>query len=244
MHEIIKVNHDTDMPTISARDLHARLCIDTRFNDWFRRMCEYGFSEGKDFYSKMSKTPEPVGRPPADYDLTVDMAKEIAMIQRTPTGKQIREYLINLEKAWNSPEQIMARALKMADATIMQLKGETVEKDKRIEEMRPKEVFADAVTESTDCILVRDLAKLIKQNGYNTGEVRLYRWMRENGYIMKVGTMPTQRAMNMGLFRVKKRTIPQPCGKERIESTTMVTGKGQQYFVNKFIELKGARYEE
>lgn len=88
MDEIISVN--TDMGTVSARELHERLRIGTRFNDWFARMCEYGFVEETDFYSKMSKTDSGGGRPPMDYDVSLDMAKQICMIQRTPEGKRCR----------------------------------------------------------------------------------------------------------------------------------------------------------
>lgn len=105
MEQIINVNIDTQ--TVSARELYEQLHIGTRFNDWFPRMCEYGFTEGADFYSKMSKTSETGGRPSTDYDIFVDMAKQICMIQRTPEGKQVRQYLIDLEKAWNTPEQVM-----------------------------------------------------------------------------------------------------------------------------------------
>ena len=87
MKDLIKINYDTEQPTVSARELHEGLEIGTRFNDWFLRMVEYGFSEGKDFYSKMSKTSESTGGHPAtDYDITVDMAKQICMIQRTDKG--------------------------------------------------------------------------------------------------------------------------------------------------------------
>ena len=99
MNELIKVNYGTEQPTVSARDLHEGLEISTRFNDWFPRMAEYGFLEGKDFYSKMSKTSDKGGRPSVDYEITVDMAKQICMIQRTDKGKQYREYFLELEKA-------------------------------------------------------------------------------------------------------------------------------------------------
>ena len=105
MNQLITVNFDTQ--TVSARELHEKLKIGTRFNDWFPRMVEYGFSDGTDFYSKMSKT-ENGGRPSTDYEITVDMAKQICMIQRTPEGKACRQYLIDLEKAWNTPEQVFA----------------------------------------------------------------------------------------------------------------------------------------
>ena len=108
MSELIAVNYDTQ--TVSARELHEKLRIGTKFTTWFEIMCEYGFEDGKEFFPKMGKTSEQGGRPYVDYDISVDMAKQICMIQRTPEGKQCRQYLIDLEKAWNTPEQVMARA--------------------------------------------------------------------------------------------------------------------------------------
>lgn len=236
MNEILKVNNDTQ--TVSARELHERLKINTRFNDWFPRMVEYGFSDGLDFYSKMSKT-ENGGRPSKDYDISIDMAKQICMIQRTPEGKAVRQYLIDLEKAWNTPEQVMARALKFADKEIEKLKKSNaglLEDNKR---MKPKEIFADAVSVSHTSILVGDMAKLLKQNGVDIGQKRLFEWLREKGYLIKRKgsdwNMPTQKSMDMGLFDIKESTVNNPDGSVRINRTTKVTGKGQQYFINKFL---------
>ena len=120
MNELIKVDYSTDRPTVSARELHEFLGIETRYNDWFRRMCEYGFSEGQDFYSFLSKTSDG-GRPAQDAQLTIDMAKEICMLQRNEKGKQARQYFIQLEKDWNSPEKVMARALQIADQKLHML---------------------------------------------------------------------------------------------------------------------------
>ena len=119
MNELIVVNYDenADRPTVMGRDLHKALEVETRYNDWFKRMCEYGFSENEDFYSILSKTHEG-GRPSTDHQLTIEMAKEICMIQRTEKGKQCRRYFIEVEKAWNNPEAIMARALKIANNKI------------------------------------------------------------------------------------------------------------------------------
>ena len=177
MNEILKVDVDTQM--VSARELHEKLHISTRFNDWFPRMCEYGFVENEDFYSKMSKT-ENGGRPSKDYEISVDMAKQICMIQRTPEGKACRQYLIDLEKAWNTPEQVMARALKIANKTIDSLKSDNTKLIEDNARMKPKEIFADAVSASETSLLVRDVAKLIRQNGVKIGEKRLYKWLREN----------------------------------------------------------------
>ena len=235
MNEILKVDIDTQ--TVSARELHEKLHISTRFNDWFPRMCEYGFTENEDFYSKMSKTGNG-GRPSKDYEISVDMAKQICMIQRTPEGKACRQYLIDLEKAWNTPEQVMARALRIADRQIEELKSHNLQLEQKIEADKPKTIFADAVSTSKTSILVGDLAKLICQNGYQIGQKRLFSWLRDNGYLVKSGSsynMPMQRYVEQGLFEVKESNVQNPDGSVRITRTTKVTGKGQVYFVNKFI---------
>jgi len=112
--------YESENPTVSARELHEKLHIDSNFTTWFKRMCEYGFEEGKDFFPKLEESTG--GRPSKEFEIQIDMAKQICMLQRTPEGKQIRQYFIDLEKAWNTPEQIFARALKMADKTIESLK--------------------------------------------------------------------------------------------------------------------------
>ena len=238
MNDLVKVNFDTQ--TISARELHSTLNIGTKFTTWFERMCEYGFTEGNEFFPKMGETSKQCGgRPSADYDISVDMAKQICMIQRTPEGKAVRQYLIDLEKAWNTPEQVMARALRIADRTIDELKYSNQCLAAVNEEMKPKAIFADAVATSHTSILIGDLAKLISQNGVNIGQKRLFKWLRDNGYLIKREgsdrNMPTQRSMEMKLFEVKESTISNPDGSVRITRTPKVTGKGQQYFVNKFL---------
>lgn len=238
MNELLNVNFDTQ--TVSARELHEQLHIKTAFKDWFPRMCEYGFEEGKDFCSKLSETSEKGGRPSKDADVSVDMAKQICMIQRTPEGKQCRQYLLDLEKAWNTPEQVMARALKIANRTIDSLKEHNTKLIEDCERMKPKEIFADAVSASKTSILIGDLAKLICQNGCQIGQKRLFEWMRANGYlILRKGSdynMPTQRSMEMGLFEIKESTHLNGDGLNVISKTPKVTGKGQQYFINKFMK--------
>ena len=120
MQDLLKINYETEEPTVSARELYDRLNIKSNFTTWFRRMCEYGFEDGKDFFPKMEESTG--GRPSEEFAMKIDMAKEICMLQRSPEGKQIRQYFIDLEKAWNTPEQVFARALKMADKTIEKLK--------------------------------------------------------------------------------------------------------------------------
>lgn len=236
MNELLNVNFDTQ--TVSARELHEQLHIGTKFTTWFERMKEYGFTEGNEFFPKMGETSESGGRPSVDYDISVDMAKQICMIQRTPEGKAIRQYLIDLEKAWNTPEQVMARALKIADRQIEELKNSNLLLEQKIEADKPKTIFADAVSASHTSILIGDLAKLICQNGYQIGQKRLFQWMRDNGYLIKSGSsynMPTQRYVEHGLFEIKESNVQNPDGSVRITRTTKVTGKGQVYFVNKFL---------
>ncbi len=150
MEEIIKVNQDT--MTVSARDLHEKLEIGTKFTTWFERMCEYGFEEGREFFPKMGETSEIGGRPSVDYNISVDMAKQICMIQRTEKGKEVRQYFIDLEKVWNTPEQVMARALKLADHTIHSLTAQ-------ISEMKPKAEYFDELVDRKLNINLRDTAK-------------------------------------------------------------------------------------
>ncbi|MDE7094434.1 MAG: phage antirepressor KilAC domain-containing protein [Oscillospiraceae bacterium] len=118
------------------------------------------------------------------------------------------------------------------------------EQNKRIEEMRPKEIFADALTTSDKSILVGDLAKILKQNGVDTGQKRLFAWLRENGYLMKHGAsynLPTQRSMELGLFETKETPVIHADGHTTVSFTVKVTGKGQQYFVNKFLGIEAVR---
>lgn len=236
MNEIIKVNYENETHTVSARELHKSLNIGTEFRKWFPRMAEYGFSENEDYKRVSQKCPTLGGEQTVvDYNISVDMAKQICMIQRTPEGKQVRQYLIDLEKAWNTPEQVMARALKLADKKIDELKTQNLKLVEDNERMKPKEVFADAVSASDNSMLVRDLAKIIKQNGVPLGERRFYDWLRKNGYICKGNTTPTQKAMELGLFEIIVRTITRGNGLPIETQTTKITGKGQQYFINKFL---------
>ena len=236
MSDLIKINYDTEQPTMSARELHEGLEIKTAFKDWFPRMAEYGFEAEKDFCSKMSESTG--GRPATDYQISVDMAKQICMIQRSEKGRQYRQYFLDLEKAWNTPEQIFARALKMADRTIDSLKHQNEGLLRDVKRMKPKEIFADAVACSQTSILIGDLAKILKQNGIKTGQKRLFETLRAEGFLIKGGSsknMPTQKSMEMELFEVKEGTYVDSSGRNITTKTTKVTGKGQQYFINHFL---------
>lgn len=240
MENLIPVNYGSEQPTVSARDLHEGLEINTDFRKWFPRMTEYGFAENVDWKRVYQKCPTLGGaQNMVDYQISVDMAKQICMIQRSEKGRLYRQYFLDLEKAWNTPEQVFARALRMADKTIESLKADNTVLLESVERMRPKEVFADAVSGSQTSILIGELAKLLKQNGIEIGQRRLFSWMRENGFLIKRGSsrnMPTQKGMELGLFEIKEGSYINGAGANITTKTTKVTGKGQQYFVNKFLQ--------
>ena len=154
-----------------------------------------------------------------------------------PSVRKNGGYIANQENM--TPEQIMAAGLQAAQKIIEEKNRQIQEQEADIQRMRPKEVFADAVTTSRTSILIGQLAKIISQNGVQIGQNRLFAWLRENGYlIIRRGTdynMPTQRVMEMRLFEIKERTVNKPDGSSMITRTTLITGKGQQYFINKFL---------
>lgn len=222
---------------VSGRELHEFLEIGTQYTKWFNRMTEYGFEENQDYgllsQKRLTNNPKNPYTEITDHTLTIDMAKEISMIQRNKQGKRARRYFLQVEKAWNSPEMIMKRALQFADNKINDLQTQ-------IEADKPKVLFADAVSASYTSILVGDLAKLLRQNGVDIGQNRLFQWLRDNGYLIsrkgESWNSPTQYSMDRGWFEVKERTHQEPNGSVRITKTTKVTGKGQQFFINKFLE--------
>lgn len=238
---LIPINYEGEQPTVSARDLHEALEIKSKYADWFKNMSAYGFVENMDYFT-FSKNLENGGRT-IDHNISVDMAKQICMIQRSEKGKLYRQYFVDLEKAWNTPEQVMARALKLADRTIDTLKEDNKKLIEENERMKPKEIFADAVSASTSSILIGDLAKLLRQNGVDTGQKRLFEQLRNEGYLMKTGSsrnMPKQKYVANGFFQIKETVISNPDGSVRMTKTTKVTGKGQQYFLNKYLKKEEA----
>jgi len=157
-----------------------------------------------------------------------------------PSIRRNGGYIANQENL--SDEELLAKALLVAKNKIAEKDKIIEEKDSRIAQMKPKEIFADAVSASRTSILIGELAKLLKQNGINAGQNRLFMWLRENGYLIKKRgasyNMPTQASMNMGIFEIKETTSVNPDGSIRTNRTTKVTGKGQQYFINKFLGTK------
>ena len=239
MNELIKVKVRGDQQLVSARDLYNELGVKTRFSQWAKQNFKH-FRENIDFSSVVTTTQQnQYGgiKELQDYALTIEMAKHLAMMSGTDKGYQVRDYFIRVEQAWNSPEMVMKRALDIAKAKVEALENENAV-------MRPKAIFADAVSVSDTSILVGELAKLLKQNGIEIGQNRLFAWMRQNGYLInRKGTdynMPTQRSMDLQLFKIKETSIQHSDGHVTVNKTPKVTGKGQQYFINKFLSEKSA----
>lgn len=234
MNELIKVDFSGEKPAVSARELHEFLGVETPYHKWFPRMCEYGFIESEDYVVTDIFVHNPAGGPQSmkDAALSIDMAKEICMIQRNEKGKLARQYFLALERDWNSPERVMARALEIAHKKLRCL-----EEQRELD--RPKVLFANAVAAARTSILVGELAKVLKQNGVDMGQNRLFTWLRENGYLIRRNgsdyNMPTQKAMEMGLFEIKETVVAHADGHTDTKKTPKVTGRGQQYFINKFL---------
>ncbi|EJT8453028.1 phage antirepressor KilAC domain-containing protein [Listeria monocytogenes] len=235
MNELIKVTtNENDEQLVSARDLHKGLEVKTRFSQWVTQNFK-NFRESIDFTSVVATTVVNNGalRELQDYALSVEMAKHIAMMTGTTKGYEVRDYFITVEKAWNDPDMVVKRAMQ-----IQQKKIETLQLENS--ELKPKALFADSVSASHTSILVGELAKLIKQNGVNVGANRLFGWLRDKGYLIKrkgaSWNMPTQLSMEQDLFEIKETVISHSDGHTSISKTPKVTGKGQIYFVNKFLD--------
>lgn len=244
MNELIPINYDNEEnPTISGRELHEALEVETPYHKWLPRMCEYGFNENEDYLVTDKNVHNSKGgkQSVVDHLLTIPMAKEICMLQRSEKGKMFRQYFIEVEKQWNSPEAVMSRALAIANRKIEEIKSAKILLEEKIEADKPKVVFAESVETSKTSILVGELAKILCQNGVEIGANRLFEWLRAKGYLIsRKGTdynMPTQKSMELKLFEIKETTANTPLG-SKICKTPKVTGKGQTYFINKFMNMK------
>jgi len=220
--EQLQIRTENDRITVSARELHQMLDVPTRFNDWFPRMAEYGFEEGTDFnllkneYVQTEGTRE-VARD--DYQISVDMAKEIAMIQRNEKGKEVRQYFINVEREWNTPEKIMARALRVAQSTIDSF-------NKKIALDKPKVEFFDQVTSSKNAIDMATCAKVLNISGF--GRNNLFELLR-NKKILQSNNVPYQKYVDQGYFRVIEQKYAKPDGTIQINIKTVVYQSGLDF---------------
>ena len=176
MDELIRINFDSDRPTVSGRDLHAALELKTAYKDWFPRMCDYGFEEGTDFCSFLSESTG--GRPATDHQLTIAMAKELCMIQRSEAGRKFRQYFIKVEEAWNSPEAVMARALQFANNQLSLVKKQNLElletvavQNQQIAEMQPKASYYDLILQNKNTVPITQIAKDYGMSGRKFNEL-------------------------------------------------------------------------
>lgn len=180
MDEIIEINYDTGNPTISARELYGKVGTTERFNFWLDRQLQFGFEEGKDFTSVKSFTVVNNGAKKEidDYELTIEMAKEVCVIQKSEKARAVRKYLIRINDAWNTPEQVMARALKMADEAISKLTGRNAVLQKEVEaqkqiigEMKPKADYTDLILNNKGLVTITQIAKDYGMSGQEMNEL-------------------------------------------------------------------------
>ena len=235
MNQLISITtNENDEQLVSGRELHKFLGVKTRYSIWFDRMSEYGFTEDIDYTAVVQKRTTAQGNQTEyiDHAMKLDMAKDVSMIQRNEKGKQARQYFLEVEKAWNNPDMIIKRAMDLQARKIALL-------ETKVDELKLKALFAEAVESSKGSILVRDLAKILKQNNVEIGEKRLFAWLRDNGYLIKkLGSdynSPTQRSMNLGVMEFTENTVVRNSGDVILRKTPKVTGKGQTYFVGKFL---------
>lgn len=229
MNDIIKVNYNTDQPTVSARELHAFLEVKTAYKDWFPRMREYGFAKGRDFNPLKNEQVRfegnrEVKRTVDDAEITIDMAKELCMLQRNERGKQARQYFLQLERDWNSPEKVMARALQIAEKKINTLSAELSKATVQNTIMQPKSDYFDELVERNTLTNFRETA-----NQLGVGQKVLVNFLLEKKYIYrdKKGKIMPYADKNDGLFTIKE------CFNEKTQRSgtqTLITPKGRETF--------------
>ena len=236
MNEIININYSSDRPTVLGRELHDMLGVETDYRHWFPRMCEYGFEEGTDFNPVKNDRVRTEGnrqvtRTVTDHQLTIPMAKEIFMLQRTERGKECRQYFIKIEEQWNSPDAIMQRALQIANSRVEKLRGENLalqaaNSDLTVKNqvMQPKADYFDQLVDRNLLTNFRDTAKQlgIKPRTFTT-------WLVDHKYLYrdKSGKLNPYEAKNKGLFEVKE-FVNEKTGFSSTQ--TLVTPKGRETF--------------
>lgn len=230
MNELIRVNYDSERPTVLGRELHDMLGVDSNYTTWFNRMCEYGFTEGNDFLPILEKSSG--GRPAVNHQLTIPMAKEICMLQRTERGKECRQYFIKIEEQWNSPDAIMQRALQIANARVEKLRGENIalqaaNSDLTVKNqiMQPKADYFDELVDRNLLTNFRDTAKQlgVKQNTFVKFLLdRKYLYRDKHGNLKPYAAHATN-----GLFEVRE-SVNEKTGWAGTQ--TLVTPKGRETF--------------
>lgn len=238
MNELLRVNYDSDRITLSARELHEFLGIKTSFKDWFPRMCEYGFNESQDFNPLKNERVQfegdrQVKRTVQDYQITLDMAKEIAMIQRSEKGKQVRQYFLELERKWNSPEAVMNRALEYSRKQVQallktneKLELENKIKDQQLNELKPKADYYDQILQSKSLVLISQIAK-----DYGYGAPTMNKKLHELGVQYKQGGqwLLYSKYQNKGYTHSRTINITRSDGRSDVRMQTEWTQKGRLF---------------
>ena len=238
MNEIIKINYENaERPTVSGRELHEALGIKTPYTQWFDRMKEYGFAENTDFITVHKNVIRSDGsimpQTQFDHQLTIDMAKELCMIQRTEKGKQCRQYFLELEKAWNTPEMVIGRALQIAKKQIDSLKMENnmltttvAVQEQQISELKPKASYYDVVLNCPGLLSVSVIAK-----DYGKSAKWLNAYLHKKGIQYKQGKtwLLYQKYAECGYTCTKTSTVPASDGTQHTKVHTYWTQKGRLF---------------
>ena len=230
MNELIKITtNEVGEPTVLGRELHEFLGVKTLYKDWFPRMVEYGFTEGKDFNLLKNEQVRfegnrEVSRELTDHLLTIDMAKEICMIQRTERGKQARQYFIQVEKDYNSPEKIMARALRIAEKELSTLRLETKVQAQQIAELQPKATYYDLILQCPSLLSVTEIAK-----DYGLSAKGLNKILHDNGiqYSQSGVWFLYSKYQDKGYTSTKTQNYNRPDGTQGSRVHTYWTQKGR-----------------
>lgn len=231
MNELIQVNYDnTDCPTVSGRELHEALEVKTAYKDWFPRMCEYGFTEGEDFNPLKNEQVREEGnrqvtRQITDHAITIPMAKELCMLQRTEKGSFFRKYFIRVEEAWNSPEMVMKRALEIANRRVKDLQISVASLTVDNEIMRPKAEYFDELVDRNLLTNIRDTAKELKVK-----QSEFVKFLIDKKYLYRDKSgklLPYAKHVDSGLFELKE-FVNEKTGFHSTQ--TLITPKGKETF--------------
>lgn len=225
MTELIKIDvNENQEPVISGRALHSFLEVATPYDKWFPRMVEYGFTDGLDFSTFLSESTG--GRPATDHAIRLDMAKEIAMIQRSEKGKQARQYFIQIEKDYNSPEKIMARALQIAEKELSNLRLENKVQEQQIAELKPKASYYDLVLQCKDLLSMTEIAK-----DYGMSAKGMNKLLHDLGVQYKQSGIwfLYSKYQSNGYTQTKTQNYNKPDGSQGVTTHTYWTQKGRLF---------------
>ena len=239
MNDLISINYNSEQPTVLGRDLHEALEVKTAYKDWFPRMCEYGFEDGKDYCSILSdRVDGKAGKPRNDHQLTIPMAKEICMLQRSDKGREFRQYFIKIEEQWNTPEAVMSRALRFANQKLEEIKNSNIKltetiavQEQQISELQPKATYYDVVLNCKDLVSVTEIAKDYGKSG---------KWLNEKlhelGVQFKQGGkiwLLYQKYAEQGYTSTKTQTYNGNDGEVHTKVHTYWTQKGRLFIYDK-----------